>query len=320
MSRRTEKLSFRQKRFQRRGGVAAFAVLMVANQFAPALMADDLGCYSATDLNCDMVVDGQDLSLVLGSWGTNSISCDLDGSCTVDGGDLAMLLGSWGALPEIPEWEPINFTDEVVSLCFEGDSVEAVLNGSVAIDPAKGNYGSIDVQLAGAVSATVQYQAAWTTITVGDSVIGFDGEDFSSMVQVNGVATESSELFERIHQDISEHGTDASAWDTQTQAMMAHALIFETPLYTTNMVNVRIGQQPGEPSFWCKMACLAAASVLAGMLAVGCSAFAAECVAGSVVTIGALIIPCSILVPACYAGTVFFPGVLYELCLERWNV
>lgn len=47
------------------------------------------------DLNCDGVVDGADLGLLLGGWGASG-EADLDGSGAVDGADLGLLLGAWG--------------------------------------------------------------------------------------------------------------------------------------------------------------------------------------------------------------------------------
>jgi hypothetical protein len=53
------------------------------------------------DLNNDDVVDGGDVSLVLGYWGTASaLHHDLDGNGLVDGADLAVVLGEWGPCPE----------------------------------------------------------------------------------------------------------------------------------------------------------------------------------------------------------------------------
>lgn len=46
------------------------------------------------DLSGDGQVDGADLGLLLGAWGTPGPG-DLDGSGTVDGGDLGLLLGAW---------------------------------------------------------------------------------------------------------------------------------------------------------------------------------------------------------------------------------
>lgn len=49
------------------------------------------------DLNGDGVVDGADLGLLLGTWGsTGAAPADLDGDGTVDGADLGLLLGAWG--------------------------------------------------------------------------------------------------------------------------------------------------------------------------------------------------------------------------------
>ena len=48
------------------------------------------------DVNGDGVVDGADLTQLLGAWGTDDARYDLDGSGQVDGGDLTILLGAWG--------------------------------------------------------------------------------------------------------------------------------------------------------------------------------------------------------------------------------
>jgi len=48
------------------------------------------------DLNNDGAVNGADLTILLGAWGSSNAAYDLDGSGTVSGGDLAILLGSWG--------------------------------------------------------------------------------------------------------------------------------------------------------------------------------------------------------------------------------
>ena len=58
----------------------------------------DEPCPADIDGNGD--VNGADLSLVLGAWGTSDAAADVDGSGTVDGADLALVLGSWGACPE----------------------------------------------------------------------------------------------------------------------------------------------------------------------------------------------------------------------------
>lgn len=47
------------------------------------------------DVNCDGVVNGADLGLLLGAWGTSDSSADLNESGEVDGADLGLLLGAW---------------------------------------------------------------------------------------------------------------------------------------------------------------------------------------------------------------------------------
>ncbi len=50
------------------------------------------------DLNGDGAVDGADLGLLLGGWGSGGTG-DLNGDGNVDGADLGLLLGAWGACP-----------------------------------------------------------------------------------------------------------------------------------------------------------------------------------------------------------------------------
>jgi len=48
------------------------------------------------DLNGDGVVDGSDLGMLLGAWGSAGGAADLNGDGVVDGADLGTLLGAWG--------------------------------------------------------------------------------------------------------------------------------------------------------------------------------------------------------------------------------
>ena len=47
------------------------------------------------DLNGDHVVDGADIGLLLGQWGSDG-TADFNSSGEVDGADLGVMLGSWG--------------------------------------------------------------------------------------------------------------------------------------------------------------------------------------------------------------------------------
>lgn len=47
------------------------------------------------DLDGDGEVNGADLTILLGAWGTNLEDADLNDDGTVDGGDIAILLGAW---------------------------------------------------------------------------------------------------------------------------------------------------------------------------------------------------------------------------------
>lgn len=51
------------------------------------------------DLNEDGVVDGGDLTILLGAWGRGGPPNDLNGDGVVDGADITVVLGSWGSCP-----------------------------------------------------------------------------------------------------------------------------------------------------------------------------------------------------------------------------
>ena len=52
------------------------------------------------DLNDDDIVDGGDISLVLGYWGSANPTYDINEDGIIDGADLAIVLGEWGLCPE----------------------------------------------------------------------------------------------------------------------------------------------------------------------------------------------------------------------------
>lgn len=57
----------------------------------------DLPVACPADVNGDGRVDGAEISLVLGAWGSTDAALDLDGDGFVGGGDLSILLAAWGS-------------------------------------------------------------------------------------------------------------------------------------------------------------------------------------------------------------------------------
>ena len=72
-----------------------FAIRTVDGVWSPFVI-DLHGGQSAcpADLNGDLTVNGADLGMLLGAWGTSSY--DLNGDAVVNGADLGILLGQWG--------------------------------------------------------------------------------------------------------------------------------------------------------------------------------------------------------------------------------
>jgi len=85
------------------------AVVAIAMAFgvSPSTAQGQVSC--AGDVNGDGVVNGNDLAIVLSSWGpcpgTGSCAGDISGDGVVNGNDLAILLSSWGSCPPVvPTW------------------------------------------------------------------------------------------------------------------------------------------------------------------------------------------------------------------------
>ena len=70
--------------------------------YAPRLVVtyEDLSTPCPGDLDGDGVVDGVDISMVVGHWGQSHPVYDIDGSGAVDGMELATVLGWWGSCPD----------------------------------------------------------------------------------------------------------------------------------------------------------------------------------------------------------------------------
>ncbi len=81
-------------------GNIAFDLWNQIDQSAPVDMDSGEITFAPTcnlgDLNCDGIVDGADLGLLLAAWGSSDQIADLNASGDVDGADLGLLLSQWG--------------------------------------------------------------------------------------------------------------------------------------------------------------------------------------------------------------------------------
>ena len=71
-------------------------IIPFMTRFSNQPVARVFGDLAAADLNRDGLVNGGDLAILLGAWGTTGSPADLDGDGVVGAADLAMLLGAWG--------------------------------------------------------------------------------------------------------------------------------------------------------------------------------------------------------------------------------
>lgn len=57
---------------------------------------DSVNYVPDADVNDDGFINGSDLGLLLGAWGTSNQQADINHDGTVNGSDLGLLLGAWG--------------------------------------------------------------------------------------------------------------------------------------------------------------------------------------------------------------------------------
>ena len=62
-------------------------------------VSDECPTTCSLDFNGDGVVDGEELTYLLGAWGTDDPVADVNDDGIVDGNDLTIILASWGACP-----------------------------------------------------------------------------------------------------------------------------------------------------------------------------------------------------------------------------
>ena len=323
MSKRTEDLSLSQKRFQRTGCALACGVLMLANQFVSVAMAGDILCNHPSDLNCDQIVDGQDLAVVLGSWGESGGAYDLDGDCSVGGSDLAMVLGSWGAVPEMKGVQDVTFNNSAMSLCLGTESIQAVADGSISFNPMTyEQYGFVNITYAAGGYVGLEYSSGSVVMLCGETKMILDTSDEETL-QVNGEVVPVAAVLNGLQADYETHGTNVAAWSDESKMVGTQVIINGDVNIRDNVIIIQNNQVPpgggtAGPSLMCKLACIAAAAQIVIAAAAICAGL---CFLVSSITVGAALIPCLTIVSVLCAGPIFAGGqAAYELCLTYWGV
>lgn len=322
MSKRTEDLSLSQKRFQKTGCALACGVLMLANQFVSVAMAGDILCNHPSDLNCDQIVDGQDLAIVLGSWGESGNVNDLDGDCSVGGSDLAMVLGSWGPVPSIQEIQDVTFNNSAMSFCMGTDSLQAVADGQISFDPMTyEQYGYVNITYAGGGYVGLEYSSGSVVMMCGETKMILDTSDEDTL-QVNGELVPVAAVLTGLQGDYETHGTNVAAWTDESKMVGTQIIINGDVNIRDNVIIIQNNPVPpaggtAGPGLMCKMACIAAAAQIAMMMTAVC---ALGCVGVGAITIGTAVIPCAVLASILCSGLVFAGSTAaYELCLSYWG-
>ena len=311
---------FDAKMFQRRGSVAACTVLMIANTLAPAVALGDDGdrCHVRADYNCDQVVDGQDLGILLSKWGTRSSAVDLNGDCEIGGGDLGMMLATWGVSFDSPQLEPIQMNQKVVSICIGDSEIAGTISSELEINPDRSVFeGWATVSMGTDVFGTMAFSDGSVVITVGGTKVVINGDTAHDTMLVNSMPVDVDVFLQNFMAEIAADGLDVDRWSEVNQAIIMLGLLNNEESFTRAIHSQQL--QVAAPGLWCKATCIGAAAIIVSLGAAGCAALTAGCAAGSVVTIGGLTIPCLFLIGLCSGGVFVAGGISYHSLLEFWN-
>ena len=294
---------------------------MLANQFVPVAMAGDPFCHHPSDFNCDQVVDGEDLAMLLGSWGDSGSGHDLDGDCSIGGGDLAMVLGDWGPVPEHEGIKDVIFEDRFLSLCLGAESIDAVVDGAIHFNPLTYEPdGFVNLTYAEGGYVALQYTSGSVVMMCGETKMLLDTSD-ENVLYVNGETIPVGAILDGLQTDYETHGTNVSAWSDESKIIGTQIIIQGDVDIRDNVIVIQ-NQAPPQgggsgPGLACKAVCIAAAAHVVMMSAAICAGL---CFLVTPVTVGLATVTCVTLASILCSGLIFAGGqATYELLLTYWG-
>jgi len=292
---------------------------MIANGLAPmAALAQDVPCHVRADFNCDQVVDGQDLGVLLSNWGTNSPGIDLNGNCEVEGGDLGLILANWGALPETPRLAPVRLEQEEVTICLGESQISGKISSDLQINPERAVFeGWATASIGSDIVGTMAFSNGSALIRVGGTKVLIDGDTAHDVILVNNQPVQVDTFIQDFLETIDEHGIEPAQWDETSQAIIMLGLLHRTRSFSRAVFSQQA--QTAAPGFWCKAACVSAAAIIVVLGTAGCATLLAGCAAGTVITIGGLSVPCAFLIGLCAGGVFMGSGFTYHGLLQFWG-
>jgi hypothetical protein len=265
------------------------------------------------DFNGDQMIDGADLSQLLGMWGETNVH----GDCTVDGATLANLLGGWGPVLQWTSLSDSNFENYDSSVCFEGHRFTGQLNGSLTVDKWSGSglTGIIEVSTEFAeVSVEFADDFIHVVILSGESEVLIDSRP-NDMMTLTGVNTPIGQVIDNVTKQWGE--LDPADWDDYGHGMMAMQMVMITPDMSQTFPIIHAGGNA--PGFWCKAWCYSAGTIIWGLAAVGCASVSGSCALGTVVTVGGIGIPCALIIGFVCGGAAVTADACYEWVQDFWN-
>ena len=295
---------------------ATCAAMLLCNQalFAIPICSggDTYPIYTVpSDFNGDQMIDGADLSQLLGMWGETNVH----GDCTVNGATLAKLLGGWGPVIQWTSLSDSNFENQDSSVCFHDSRYSGKLNGSLSVDKYSGT------ALIGVIEVTTEYadvsvEFTYDSIHVlsGESEILIDSYSYD-MMNLDGVDTPIGEVIDDVTIQWGE--LNPAEWDDYGHGMMAVQMVMITPDMSQTFPIVHAGGNA--PGFWCKAWCFSAGTVIWGLAAVGCASISGSCALGTVVTVGGIGIPCAAIIGLVCGGAAVTADACYDWVKEFWN-
>ena len=195
----------------------------------------------------------------------------------------------------------------VVETKIEGEllvSEKGDINGTVTI-----NWNNL---LSDPMTTIITFEGSDATMTTNGETLTVM-PDSSNHILVNGeIVPVFSILDEAILQMVEVN--DPENWSNTTLNLAALSTVYSTYVFQNNMGAAQL--LAANPSFWCKLGCIAVGAIVAALLTAGCAAILAGCTGATTITLGGVLVPCTWAVAVCGGGIFAGSAAAYEAWLE----
>lgn len=273
----------------------------------------------AGDLNGDCAIDGADLGVLLGAWGSAGASGDITGDGAVDGADLGAMLSNWGPCPAASScggYGSIELAGEFVGGPGEFIPV-VVLAGTVDVFDSGEPQGSVSAIFGDGSSVAVDIALAYTTVYVDESVVALPSSGPPWFASIDGAPVSISAMLGQFDQDLR-FGESPMNWSAGSRAVLVLTALGETQAFCCDLETALQDATSASSAFWCKVGLVSLGGCLMAESVAGCVVMTDGCDTEPSQLVGAFPMPCELLEGLCVDGEFAGPQATFDSVLGMW--